>query len=73
MDLNVSADLISPARSIVGSEYFRYDELPENLERLRAHRDYLAQIITHRYPVTDIQTAFETFLQGATGKVVVEQ
>lgn len=73
LTLNVSSDLIAPERAVLGSEYFRYDELPVNLERLRAHRDYLSPIITHRFPVADIQRAFETFFAGQTGKVIIEQ
>ena len=64
----------SPERSIVGSEYFRYDELPANLRRLQQHRAYLNQIITHRFGADEIQHAFEAFFFGGeTGKVVIEQ
>jgi threonine 3-dehydrogenase len=72
--LNISSDIITPERSIVGSEYFRYDELLANLRRLRQHRTYLNQIITHRFGVDEIQQAFEAFfLGGETGKVIIEQ
>lgn len=72
--LRISPDIIAPERSIVGSEYFRYNELPANLERLREHRAYLDQIITHRFGVDEIQRAFEAFfLGGKTGKVIIEQ
>ncbi len=73
LTLSVSSDLIAPERVIMGSEYFCYDELAENLPRFRAHQDYLRQIITHRCNVRDIQAAFTLFWQGDTGKVVVEQ
>lgn len=73
LSIEVSRDLIGPERAVLGSEYFRYDELAANLERLRAHRSYLAPIITHRFNVEEIQEAFETFFAGATGKVIVEQ
>jgi len=73
LDLNVSRDLIQKEHAVVGSEYFRLDELPANLERLRAHRAYLGQIITHRFSVDELQRAFETFFAGETGKVIVEQ
>jgi threonine dehydrogenase-like Zn-dependent dehydrogenase len=73
LELNVSRDLIAPERAVLGSEYFRYDELPANLERLREHRSFLRQIVTHRYPVDRIQEAFERFFRGETGKVVIEQ
>jgi threonine dehydrogenase-like Zn-dependent dehydrogenase len=71
--LNVSSDLIAPERSVMGSEYFRYDEMAANLARLRDHRSYLAQIVTHRFGLDDIQRAFELFYAGETGKVVIEQ
>jgi threonine dehydrogenase-like Zn-dependent dehydrogenase len=71
--LEVSADLIAPERAVLGSEYFRYDELAANLARLREHRAYLSQIVTHRFGVAEIQQAFELFHAGETGKVVIEQ
>ena len=73
LELLISPDLIGPERALVGSEYFCYDELPDNLELLRTHSDYLTQIITHRLPAGDIQHAFELFFTGDTGKVVIEQ
>ena len=73
LDLTISPDLIGPERAIIGSEYFCYDELPANLDYLRQHKDYLMQIITHRLPLRDIQSAFELFFAGNTGKVVIEQ
>lgn len=71
--LKISPDIIAPERSVVGSEYFRYDELPANLRRLKQHRSYLNQIITHRLGVDEIQKAFEIFFAGETGKVIIEQ
>ena len=73
LDLAVTDDLISPERAVLGSEYFHYDEMPRNLELLRANRELLARVITHRFDVADIADAFETFLSGESGKVVVTQ
>ncbi len=73
LKLKVSSDLIAPERAVLGSEYFCYHELPTALAYLRSHRAYLQQIITHRYPVSEIQRAFEVFFQGETGKVIIEQ
>lgn len=70
--MDVSREMIAPERAVLGSEYFRFDELPANLELLRRHRDYLNQIITHRLPLADIQHAFELFFKGDTGKVIIE-
>jgi threonine 3-dehydrogenase len=71
--VKVSPDIIAAERSIVGSEYFRYNELAGNLQLLRQHKSYLSQIITHRFGVGDIQHAFELFFGGETGKVIIEQ
>ncbi len=73
LHLTVSSDLIAPERAVLGSEYFPYRDLLPGLELLRSHRPYLSQIITHRYPVADIQHAFDVFFSGETGKVVIEQ
>jgi threonine dehydrogenase-like Zn-dependent dehydrogenase len=73
ISLKISPDIIAPERSVVGSEYFRYDELAANLRRLTQHRAYLNQIITHRFGVDEIQKAFDLFFGGETGKVIIEQ
>jgi threonine dehydrogenase-like Zn-dependent dehydrogenase len=73
LTVKISPDIIAPERSVVGSEYFRYNELPANLHRLRHHQAYLAQIITHRFGVDEIQPAFDLFFGGETGKVIIEQ
>jgi threonine 3-dehydrogenase len=73
LSLDVSRDLIAPERAVLGSEYFRYDELHSNLQILREHLPYLGQIITHRVALQDLQEAFEIFLRGETGKVLVER
>ncbi len=73
LELQVSSDLIAAERAVLGSEYFRYDELADNLRLLREHRAYLSQIITHRFPIEAIDEAFAVFWAGDTGKVVIEQ
>lgn len=73
LTLDVSSDLIAAERAVLGSEYFRYEELLRNLCRLLDNREYLARIITHRRDVSEICEAFETFFAGGTGKVVITQ
>jgi threonine 3-dehydrogenase len=73
LQLDVSNQLIAPERAILGSEYFRYDELSANLQRLELNLAYLSQIVTHRFAVDEIDKAFDTFFSGRCGKVVVEQ
>ena len=71
--LEVSPQLIASERSVLGSEYFRFDSLPGNLALLRRHRAYLEQIITQRFPVDRLEEALTFFHRGECGKVVVEQ
>ena len=71
LDLTVSPDLIAPERTVMGSEYFRYAEMADNLTMLLAHRELFGKIITHVIPRSQIDQAFELFLGGKTGKVVV--
>lgn len=73
LSLKVSSAMIAPERAILGSEYFAYAELADNLEILQVNRAYLNQIITHRFGVSEIQHAFELFFAGQTGKVIIEQ
>lgn len=75
--LDVSADLIRPERAVLGSEYFPFGMLADNLPLLREHQAYLGQVITHRFPVDALEQACEAFFGNragaAVGKVVVEQ
>lgn len=73
LTLEVSADLIGPERTVMGSEYFRYDALPVNLELLLRNREYLGRIITHWFGIDQLEEAYRRFLAGETGKVVIEQ
>ena len=73
LHIDVSRDLISAERAVLGSEYFCYRDFAGNLELLRDNLPYLAQIITHRFDVSKIGEAFETFWEGNTRKVIIEQ
>ena len=66
-------DFTAREMTLIGSEYFAYHELEENYRLLKANREYLGRIITHRMGVDRIQEAFELFWKGETGKVVIEQ
>lgn len=73
LDLTISSDIIAPERTVIGSEYFQYAELHENAALLREHLSYMQAIITHRFPLKDIQHAYELFFKGESGKVIIEQ
>jgi threonine 3-dehydrogenase len=73
LTLNVSTDLIGPERAVMGSEYFRFDEMAQNLQLVLANQKMVTRVITHQLPVASLAEAFELFLSGKTGKVVVTQ
>ena len=70
---DVGVELLPRELSILGSEYFDYREFAENLAYLRDNRDLVEQLVTHTFPISEIETAFATFLSGESGKVVVTQ
>jgi threonine dehydrogenase-like Zn-dependent dehydrogenase len=70
---NLYGDFVAREMTLVSSEYFAYHELEENFDLLQANREYLGQIITHCMGVDEIQSAFELFFAGSTGKVIIEQ
>jgi threonine dehydrogenase-like Zn-dependent dehydrogenase len=72
LSLAVSPDLIAAERAVLGSEYFCYHELHENLPLFQAYREYITQIITHRFPVARLDEAFSVFQSRQTGKVVIQ-
>jgi hypothetical protein len=65
--------LIATERAVLGSEYFRYDELPRNADLLNNNRGFMRRIITDEFDVAEISAAFEKFFGGQTGKIVVTQ
>lgn len=71
LDLDVSRDLIAPEKAVLGSEYFRYDELSENLALLRSHGELIGRVITHRMPAAQVAEAFALFFSGRSGKIVI--
>jgi threonine 3-dehydrogenase len=73
LELDVSRDLIAPERAVIGSEYFRFDELAVSLGLLEQNQELIERVITHRFDVSRIGEAFELFWSGQTGKVVITQ
>ena len=73
ISLDVSPQLIAMERTVLGSEYFCFNELAENQRLLLNNLTYLRKIITHRFPLGEVQQAYELFFNSKTGKVVIEQ
>jgi len=71
IELVGSRDLIHSEKSITGSEYFRIDEFEENMKLLKKANVSVDKIITHKYPLEEIEKAYQKFWSGETGKVLV--
>ncbi|CAN5718625.1 zinc-binding dehydrogenase [soil metagenome] len=71
LPLDTLAGLIQKERSIVGSEYFRRDELGANQELMLQGRLDPRPAMTHTFGLDDMQAACDAFFSGATGKVLV--
>jgi propanol-preferring alcohol dehydrogenase len=71
LELRTSPDLIAQEKTLIGSEYFGVSEFAENLALVRTGRVEPLKVITHRFPLDQIQQAFEAFWAGETGKVMV--
>lgn len=71
LELRPSADLIERERSLVGCEYFPLAAFEETHALVAAGRLDPAPLLTHRFPLERIGDAYELFLAGETGKVLV--
>jgi threonine 3-dehydrogenase len=71
LQLRTSTDLIAREISLVGSEYFPIGEFPGTHALVADGGLNPAPILTHRFPLDDIQEACEEFFAGGTGKVVI--
>jgi threonine 3-dehydrogenase len=73
LELDVSRDLVSNEAAVIGSEYFPYGAFERNHALLLDNLDQVSKLITHTFDLSETQSAFETFLSGESGKVVVTQ
>jgi threonine 3-dehydrogenase len=71
LEIRPSADLIANEITMIGAEYFRPDEFPENHERVRAGKWDPSPLITHTFTLEHADEACETFFGGTSGKVLV--
>ena len=71
LELWTSADLIRREVTLVGAEYFPVGELAANAELVAAGRLDPAPLVTDRFPLVEVQQAYDAFWSGRTGKVVV--
>ncbi|MDP9351755.1 MAG: alcohol dehydrogenase catalytic domain-containing protein [Chloroflexota bacterium] len=71
IELWASRDLIRQEKMILGSEYFDTREFDYNQQMIVDGRLNPRQVITHRFPLEEIEEAYRLFWKGETGKVLI--
>lgn len=71
IELWASRDLILQEKMILGSEYFDTREFDYNQQMIVDGRLNPRQVITHRFPLEEIEEAYRLFWKGETGKVLI--
>jgi threonine 3-dehydrogenase len=71
LELRTSSDLIQREISVIGSEYFPIGEFGATHELVARGRLDPDPLLTHDFPLADLQDACDEFFAGATGKVVI--
>jgi threonine 3-dehydrogenase len=71
LEVSSTRDLIEQEKTILGSEYFDPGEFEANQELVLAGRHSPALLITHRFPLVEIEEAYRLFVSGVTGKVLI--
>ncbi len=71
IELWASRDLIQREKTILGSEYFDTREFEYNQQMIVDGRLNPRQVVTHRFPLEEIEEAYRLFWKGETGKVLI--
>ncbi|HLA53856.1 MAG TPA: zinc-binding dehydrogenase [Flavitalea sp.] len=70
--LNISRDLLRKGLTIHGIWHWNLNYYGEMINLIRASRQKLQTLITHRFPLDKIEEAFELQLSGNCGKVILQ-
>ncbi|MCY3866805.1 MAG: zinc-binding dehydrogenase [Chloroflexi bacterium] len=70
--LRISPDMIRKGLRLIGSWHFNMADTPRMMQMIGEIGDQLDKLITHRFSIDDIQSAWETQLSGQCGKVILQ-
>lgn len=70
--IQISNDMIRKGLTLAGSWHFNLADSPRMMSMIGEVGGQLDKLITHRFPLGDIQTAWETQLSGQCGKVILQ-
>lgn len=71
LTLNVSGDLLRKGLTLHGQWHYNLGDAPRLMQVIRRSRSLLEAFITHTFPLSQAQEAFETQLTGHCGKIVL--
>lgn len=70
--LRISQDMIRKGLTLIGSWHYNMADTPRMMSMIGEVGAELDKLITHRFPLADIQRAWETQLSGQCGKVILQ-
>lgn len=70
--LRISPDMIRKGLTLIGSWHFNMADTPRMMAMISDIGPQLDKLITHRFPLHAIQSAWETQLSGQCGKVLLQ-
>ena len=72
LDLHVSPDMIRKGLTLQGNWHYPLTDVPELLKVIRASKDKIAKLVTHHFPIDQVQDAWELQLTGQCGKGMLD-
>jgi L-iditol 2-dehydrogenase len=70
--IRISPDMIRKGLTLIGSWHYRMQDTPTILALIRRVGPQLDQLISHRFPMTQVQAAWELQLTGQSAKVLLQ-
>ncbi len=70
--IQISRDMIRKGLTLVGSWHFNLADSPRMMSMIGEVGGQLDKLISHRFPLDEIQAAWETQLSGQCGKVILQ-
>ncbi|HAA77812.1 TPA: alcohol dehydrogenase [Candidatus Latescibacteria bacterium] len=70
--IRISPDMIRKGLSLIGSWHYNLEDYPKLMSVVQQSGDKIDRLITHRFPLSRVQEAWELQLTGECAKVVLD-
>lgn len=70
--VHASDDMLRKELKLIGSWYYKRQDVEPLFRLIRRNRDKMALMVTHRFPMSKVADAFELQLTGQCGKVMLD-